>query len=225
MMDSLNLVLLAIAAVVIWRFWGVLGTRTGTEKPSPKLSSPPLSTPTVAPTPAAEDRFAEPKEQRPVWHGVAAEGSELAATLTAIAEKSHGFTVPTFIKGANTAYEMILEAFAGSDRATLKPLLSRELFENFNKVMDARKAKGHSQQFQFVGVKSAKIKTAALNGNKASIDVDFAADIISATLSADGSVVDGDNKAIRTIRDLWTFERDMTARDPNWKLVATDDND
>ncbi len=38
-------------------------------------------------------------------------------------------------------------------------------------------------------------------------------------------VVDGDDQSIRTVKDLWTFERDVTSRDPNWKLVATDDND
>jgi predicted lipid-binding transport protein (Tim44 family) len=76
-----------------------------------------------------------------------------------------------------------------------------------------------------VGVKSAKLTRAALNGNKAQIEVDFASEMISATVDKSGSVVDGDDKAIRVVTDLWTFERDVTSRDPNWKLIATDDND
>jgi predicted lipid-binding transport protein (Tim44 family) len=226
MMDSFNLVLLAIAAMVIWRFWGVLGTRTGTEKPSPKIPFPtPPQTGAPQPVEAEAATAVDIKDQAPVWKGFAAEGSELAGVLTAISEKSNAFTVPSFITGANTAYEMILEAFAKSDKATLKPLLARELYDSFNKVIDARKAEGQSQQFQFVGVKSSKIKSATLLGSKANIEVEFAADIISATLNAEGKIVDGDSTSIRTINDLWTFERDLSSRDPNWKLVATDDND
>ena len=34
-------------------------------------------------------------------------------------------------------------------------------------------------------------------------------------------VVEGDAKSPRKQRDTWTFERQMGAADPNWRLVAT----
>ncbi|MGL4242305.1 MAG: TIM44-like domain-containing protein, partial [Beijerinckiaceae bacterium] len=37
-----------------------------------------------------------------------------------------------------------------------------------------------------------------------------------------GEVIDGDPREIRENTDVWTFERDTTSRDPNWKLVATE---
>jgi predicted lipid-binding transport protein (Tim44 family) len=148
----------------------------------------------------------------------------VAKGLDAIAMRSADFTASSFVGGAGIAYEMVLEAFAKGDKQALKPLLSKELFDSFASAIDTRAAAGQSMTFQFVGVKSTDIKQAALNGNKAQVEVAFAAEMISATLDKAGAVVDGDAKAIRTVTDLWTFERDVTSRDPNWKLVATDDD-
>ena len=40
--------------------------------------------------------------------------------------------------------------------------------------------------------------------------------------SIDGAVVAGDPSRIDTVTDIWTFARDTSQRDPNWKLIATD---
>ncbi len=223
-MDPLNFVLLVIAAIVAWRLWSVLGSRTGLEKP-PIVLQPAPERPQAEPlAPALEGDILEPESRKPVWFGHASEGSEVARGLDAIANRAAGFTASSFIRGASAAYEMVLEAYAKADKPALKPLLSRELFDSFASAMDARKSQNQSATFQFVGVKSATIKRAALNGKQAQIDVDFVAEMISATMDPSGAVVDGDAKAIRTVTDLWTFERDVTSKDPNWKLVATDDN-
>ncbi len=223
-MDPLNLVLLAIAAIVAWRLWAMLGTRTGLEKP-PLVLRPTAERQSRSETPTSVDgEILEPENRPPVWKGHATEGSEQALGLEAIAERTPDFTASSFIRGAKAAYEMVLEAYAKADKPTLKPLLSKELMDSFASAIDARKAEGQSMTFQFVGVKTADIKRASLTGNKAQLDVSFAAEMISATLDKAGAMVDGDAKSIRTVTDLWTFERDVTARDPNWKLVATDDN-
>jgi predicted lipid-binding transport protein (Tim44 family) len=224
-MDPLNLLLLAVAAVVIWFLWSVLGTRTGLEKPSViVMPSPEL------PQAKAKDESEQPieadiKSSQPIWQGYAVEGSSLAAGLSAIAGRAPNFTVSEFINGASAAYEMILEAYASGNKTALKPLLSKELYDSFASAIDVRKTNGQSMTFQFVGVKSAKPSEAQLVGNKAEIEVAFAAEMISATLDTAGAVIDGDDKSIRTVTDTWSFERDVTARDPNWKLISTQDHD
>ena len=223
-MDPLNLVLLIVAAIVAWRLWGVLGTRTGLEKPPIVFQPTPAKPQSTQPEPAQDGEVLEPENRKPVWFGHATEGSELAIGLAAIADKAPDFTASSFVRGASAAYEMVLEAYAKSDKATLKPLLSKELYDSFSSAIDSRKADGQSMTFQFVGVKSAPLRRAALNGTKAQVEVDFVAEMISATLDKAGTVVDGDAKSIRTVTDLWTFERDVTSKDPNWKLVATDDD-
>jgi predicted lipid-binding transport protein (Tim44 family) len=61
------------------------------------------------------------------------------------------------------------------------------------------------------------------NGKRAAITVKFVSELISATLSKSGAVIEGDPKQVREIADVWTFERDVGSRDPNWKLAATDE--
>jgi predicted lipid-binding transport protein (Tim44 family) len=34
-------------------------------------------------------------------------------------------------------------------------------------------------------------------------------------------VLAGDPNKIKEVIDIWTFAREVTSRDPNWKLVAT----
>ena len=38
----------------------------------------------------------------------------------------------------------------------------------------------------------------------------------------DGNVIDGSPDKVTDVTDVWTFARDLSSRDPNWKLVATE---
>ena len=46
-------------------------------------------------------------------------------------------------------------------------------------------------------------------------------ELISATRDKAGAVIDGDPETVAEVKDVWTFARDARSRDPNWKLVAT----
>ena len=37
-----------------------------------------------------------------------------------------------------------------------------------------------------------------------------------------GTVVDGNPEKLTDVTDVWTFARDISSRDPNWKLVGTE---
>jgi predicted lipid-binding transport protein (Tim44 family) len=91
-------------------------------------------------------------------------------------------------------------------------------------MIERRKAEGSNLVFQFVGVNSVKIEMAALEDSVASLTLRFNSEMIHALRTKDGVVTEGDDKAVRTVEDVWTFERDTKSRDPNWKLVATDDD-
>lgn len=232
--DPLNILLLAIALVVFWRLRSALGTRTGTEKPP----IDPFGTKRVEPTKPAEQpgtvvRFPQgsteeppkgiPEPAVPVWTGFAPPGSELAASLEKIAEADPAFTPRSFVDGAKMAYEMILEAFAKGDKPALKNLLSKDVFDGFSRAIDEREAQGQRVESRFVGVDKAVIQQATLNGSSAAITMQFVSELITATYSRGGEVIDGDPREIREVTDVWTFERDVTSRNPNWKLVATQD--
>ena len=229
--DPLNILLLAVALVVFWRLRSVLGTRTGAEKPPFDLfgskrgpAQDPSGTitrlPETTPVPAndAGDRDPPP----PVWKGYAEDGSTLAAALGRMAENDPSFTPRSFVDGAKLAYEMIIEAFAKGDKSALKNLLSQDVFDGFAGAIDSRLGQGERVESRFVGIDKARIQQVSLNGRKATITMEFVSELISATYDKAGEVIDGDPKEIRQVTDVWTFEREVGSRDPNWKLVATE---
>lgn len=230
--DPLNILLLAVALVVFWRLKSVLGTRTGTEKPPVDLLGNRRETPkpgengTVIrfPQTPAEAQAPAPEEREPaapVWTGYAEAGSSLASGLEQLAENDPTFTPRSFVDGAKVAYEMIVDAFAKGDKGALKNLLSKEVFDGFAGAIDAREAAGQKVDSRFVGIDKATIQSAGVFGKKASITMEFVSELITATYDRAGEVIDGDPKQIREVTDVWTFERDVTSRNPNWKLVAT----
>jgi predicted lipid-binding transport protein (Tim44 family) len=228
MMDPLNIILLAIAAVVLWKLKSVLGERNGLEKRpvDPLASQRETERDNVIRLPGSEVK-AEPdqKQSQAVWQGYADEGSPVAAGLEAITVVSPNFTPQSFLDGSKIAYELVLEAFAKGDKTALKSLLAKDVFDSFSAAIDQRIKAGHTMATRFVGVKSAKITAAGCDGKKAQISVRFIGEMISSLLDSAGGTIEGDPKQVRDVHDQWTFERDVSARDPNWKVVDTSDDD
>ncbi len=158
----------------------------------------------------------------PVPRGaIDAPADPVARGLFDIKQADRNFDADHFLDGARHAYEMIVTNFAANDRAALKPLLSDEVYAAFDTVMRARDEKKETVTFTFVGFKDSKIVEATLKGKMADVTVAFSARYISATTDAGGAVVDGDPKSVREVTDVWSFERNVRASDPNWTLVAT----
>ena len=223
--DPLNIILLAIAVIVFWRFRSVLGQRTGAERPplDPAVFKPRAKQATET-QPVEPDPAIDAGPPKPVWHGYAAEGSSVAKGLEAIVAADPDFNAGKFVQGAERAYEMVLDAYAKGDRNMLKGLLGPEVFESFTSAIAAREAEGAKTVFKFVGNTASEIVRAGLDGKKSQVTLQFSAEMILATVTSDGTTRDGDTSRIRGVEDTWTFERDSKSRDPNWKLVSTDDD-
>jgi predicted lipid-binding transport protein (Tim44 family) len=227
--DVYSIIFLIIAVVIFMRLGSVLGRRTGNE-PSPfdpRVKTPVagarndnvVSLPPREPGPAPQQT--EALDLEPLARH-AAPGSSLHDGLVAIAKASPGFDPEHFIVGAKAAYEMIVTAFAQGDRETLKNLLAPEVYDGFVSAIAAREASQQKAELTFVGIEEAKMTAASLEGRTARIAVRFISELISCTRDKDGKVVEGDATEVQTIRDSWTFAREVAARDPNWKLVATE---
>jgi len=227
--DIYTIIFLALAIFIFIRLRSVLGQRTGRERPpydpySTRDARAPAGDKVVTlPTrnnPESVARPAEPAGDR--WKGIAAEGSAVAAGLDAVAASDSSFDAKHFVVGAKAAYEMIVGAFAAGDRKTLKGLLSREVYDGFEAAIKDREAKGDTVENKFVSLDTADIIGAELRNNTAQVTVRFISQLISATRDKAGNVVDGSPDKVTEVTDVWTFARDVTGRDPNWKLVATE---
>lgn len=213
MADSqlLTIVLIAsVACFILFRLYMVLGRRTGHERP-------PREDYNFAPRPAEAGTPVLPK---PVY-SADRPSDPVASGLYDIGLADRSFDKDQFLKGARAAYEMILSAYANGDRASLKPLLSDEVFGAFEGAIAAREQAGHKATLTLVGFSDVKVIAAALKGTLAEITLAFASRLISATSDGDGKVIEGDAAAVCEVTDVWTFSRDTRSRDPNWVLVAT----
>jgi predicted lipid-binding transport protein (Tim44 family) len=231
--DIYTIIFLALAVFIFLRLRSVLGQRTGRERPpydpyaarepvrpgSEKVVALPNRTPDTSQKPAEPAEPATPVER---WAGVAAVGSPVAAGLDAIFGADPTFEGKHFLTGARAAYEMIVNAYAEGDRRTLKNLLSREVYDGFESAINEREKRGEVVESRFVAIDKAEITSAEQRQRTAQVTMRFVSQIVSVTRDKTGKVIDGNPDKASDITDVWTFARDTTSRDPNWKLVATE---
>jgi predicted lipid-binding transport protein (Tim44 family) len=132
------------------------------------------------------------------------------------------FDPAQFLSGAKTAYEMIVVAFAEGNKRALRQLLGKDVFDGFVGAIEERAERGEKIDSSFIGIDKANMIEAELKRKSAQITVKFISQLITSTIDKEGKVIDGDPKKVREVTDIWTFARDLSTRDPNWKLVATE---
>jgi len=132
--------------------------------------------------------------------------------------QANKFNETSFLKGAQAAYEMIVNAFANGDKKTLKDLVDLEIYKNFISVIDERLSKKVKNDFTFIGIKKTKIEEVKDQDTLYSVKVRFISEIISSTKDETGKIIDGNNSEIQTVNDVWIFRKDLNSEDPTWYL-------
>ena len=232
MFDIYTIIFLALAVFIFLRLRSVLGQRTGRERPpydpysardavrSPASDKVVTLSQRPAEAPPRPVEVSQPPSER--WKDIAESGSAVAAGLDAIAAADPSFDAKHFITGARAAYEMIVTAFAGGDRRQLRNLLSREVFDGFDAAISERERRSETAETRFVSIDASSITGAELRNRTAQITVRFVSKLVSATRDRAGAVIDGNAEKVTDVTDVWTFARDISSRDPNWKVVATE---
>jgi predicted lipid-binding transport protein (Tim44 family) len=228
--DTTTILLLAVAVLIFLKLRSVLGQRTGRERPPYDPYAAPdavrkSSGEKVVPLPQRASEPAKPAEAGELpdrYSGFAAAGSPVARGLDAITAADKTFDVKQFIAGARAAYEMIVTAYAAGDRRSLKNLLAREVYDGFDAVIREREARSETVETRFISIDSTEITNAELRGKVAQLTLRFVSQLVSTTRNRNGNVIDGSPDAVTNVTDVWTFAREVTSRDPNWNLIATE---
>ena len=126
-----------------------------------------------------------------------------------------------FLNGAKIAYETIITDFSDNDNkiTNAKPLLSKDIYNQFDDALKERAKRSHFAEITFIGVNKAEIKEHKKTGNILNVTVDFIAEVITCIRDKDKKIVSGDPEKIKKIYDTWIFSRDTTSANPNWQLV------
>lgn len=201
-MQVLELIIFAgLAGIVLYQLYSVLGRRVGRQ---------PEETATAeAGRPAGRplERPAELQEE-----GVTLSG------LAAVKARDPGFEVNQFLAGAKGAYQMIVKAFSEGDRGTLKNLLAPPVMASFDAAIAQRESEGRTETVEFLHGPRADLEKAELTASDlARMTVRFLAEFRARSKGPEGEAVDD-----RRTAELWTFERNLKSRDPNWMLIHVD---
>ena len=189
----------ALAAVVLFQLYTVLGRRVGRQ---------PEDTPD-----AQRPRGAEPEARRIEE----AAGDVQLTGMAALKARDPGFDPAHFLEGAKGAYEMVVRAFAEGDRATLKTMTYPPVYQAFDTALTQREAEGRTEKVEFLHAPRADIEGADVVGMLAQVKVRFLAEFRSRSKGPEGEAVDD-----RRTAEVWTFERPLDSRDPNWALARVD---
>lgn len=234
----LQIILLAlIAGILIWRLRAVLGRRPDDEtRPAPRFShrnaanrgasnaKPQIKRDgnviSLPGGPVADDR-SQVETKASDFSKFLPEGSPLVAQLEMLHQQDPYFDPANFILGSKKAYEMIVMGFANGDRKTLKSLLSDDVYKRFEAAIGERESQQNQQETEFIGVDKTEILDVSLKDKIARITVKFISDMVSVTKNSQGNIIEGDPTRIKRVTDIWTFARDMSNPDPNWRLAGT----
>lgn len=239
--DLITLISLLVALVVILKLRSVLGRRTEeddarmerykSEQQRAAASGARDKVVTLPqrgdhqPAPAANEGGLALAEIEERIRAIAGSNRDVERGLLDIYKADSSFEPEHFLRGAKQAYELIVTAFAEGNRKLLRDLLSRDVFDSFQAVIDEREQRGEQIDQSFVGISKADFIDADEKDGIASVTVKFVSQLISATRDKAGAVISGDSQSVSEVTDRWTFSRDVsTARarmNPNWKLVAT----
>src|SRR5579872_5938847 len=143
------LIFAALAAVVLYQLYAVLGRRVGRQ-------------------PEEQPELASPRPAAPALGGQAAPVAEAAlGGLAAVKARDPGFDVEHFLQGARGAYEMIVRAFTSGDRAALSTLVSPEVMQGFEAAMAEREAAGRTETVEFLQPVRADVEDSKVENEQA----------------------------------------------------------
>jgi len=115
--------------------------------------------------------------------------------------------------------DMIVKAFAAGDRPTLRNLLAPNVMASFDSAIARRETEGRTESVEFLHPPRADLEKAEMSGagDLARLTVRFLAEFRNRSKGPEGEAVDD-----RRTAELWTFERNLKSRDPNWMLIHVD---
>ena len=199
------LIFAVIAVLLVLRLRSVLGQKTGYEDQSRGKET-------------AERFEQKPIPIRPDLQDATNDGHGMDALRRA----EPSFSEAQFLDGARAAFGIILSAYAEGDIAQLKRLLSYDLLQSFTQSIQQRASDGEALSITIEDISHVSILNAQVFDNIASVTVDFHSTQTRMITDEGGNVIEDDGTGKLELVDIWTFERDLTLSDPNWKLAETE---
>lgn len=206
MSNTVELVILAaVAGFVLFQLYNVLGKRVGRQPEDVKDGEKRAALPGLARKPEVQARELKPTSD------------PMAPQIAAFRQRDPQFDAARFVDGARKAYETVVQAYTAGDRETLKPLLAPAVADAFEAGVQAREQAGRTEQVEFLQPVRADLESLEVDGNTGRARVRYLGELRTRSKGPEGEAVDD-----RRTAEVWTYERLLTSRDPNWTLARVE---
>ena len=123
-------------------------------------------------------------------------------------ETLNEFDYKEFLGGAKAAFETIILSFNGGDKKTLKNLLTKKVYDVFEKEINAKNINPSSQ---FFSLNVGGIEEVVVEKETIKISVRFVSE----------QFKNNDESTTTKNTDTWTFEKPINSNKQNWLLSST----
>ena len=180
-----------VAIFLVIRLRKVLGRRTGFEKNNSKTT-----------TPETKDYKEKTQPQN------IPELNDNIIELKKAYENLEGFDHKKFIEGAKLAFEVIINSFNKGDKKKLKDLLTKDVYQIFENEINQKNINPDSQ---FFSLNIEKIENVIVANGVIKISIKFISE----------QYKNNDETTVVKKQDVWTFEKPVNSKNPNWLLSST----
>ena len=216
-------ILAMIAVFIINRLRNVLGKKTGnesdivekfTQKKMPYKESEPDNV-----TNLKNDRRHKANTQS--LH----KDKKVNNLINEIIQIDENFDINEFYDGAKKAFEFILKEYSNNNLSALERLVSKKIFKDFKEQVDERTKSSQSMEITVISVKNPEIKDIKLEKkNIAKIKLSFNSEQVQTLKNKENKIIEGDSNQILSIKEFWTFSKNLKSRDPNWVLEEIEES-
>ena len=113
-----------------------------------------------------------------------------------------------FLESTKFVFETIINAFNKGDKKTLKKLLTTEVYKSFEEAINNNK---NNPSYQFYSLNIKDITDVSITDDKIKICINFISE----------QFVNNDESTAVKRQDVWTFEKNIKSKSPNWLLSST----
>ncbi|AGH16747.1 hypothetical protein RH08_01955 [Candidatus Liberibacter asiaticus] len=223
-MDSGDFLILLFAFITFFVFLqlrGVLGKKTGNEKPFSGFFS-------------GKYVFSKRDERGIITLGKGKKqdnldsinelfpiGTRLNKVMRDIVSVYTDFDPKDFLNEARNSYEAIVDSFFEGKVHAIEKLVDSRVYQDFNDSLSTRKSNEKNVKSSLVGIDDMKIINASIEENTVYITIRIVGQFISASYDKDNLLISSDPEIFGKVIDIWTFVRNIPPSNPNWVLIST----
>jgi predicted lipid-binding transport protein (Tim44 family) len=144
----------------------------------------------------------------------------LENVVVEILRRDNVTTIEDFLADAARAYETVVAAFNAGDLATLRALLSDEVYDAFHDAIETRGTQEKTATILFSRIDPPQVLDGFIDSARMGVTLRFSAESFTLAQDATAEAHEHTSSGRETV-DIWTFERMLSRSAATWRVTAT----